>query len=300
MADEIDATVDLEPAQPGNQPAPEADEPDDLDDDYSGEPREAEPEETFEFEDGDKKAKLPKWVKDAVLRQSDYSRNMNDLKAERERFSAEREQASQWRDAEEKQQQTLGELAWVNSQLKQFEEVTPQQWNAWQMSSDPNVRQRAQASWQQKQFLTDRRTQLKEAYQQGQQEHETGLKRKIAERFQATQAFAEREIPNWSPERNKAIGAVVDSAKLTEGAAKALTMNMEPGVLRLLDLALDGHRYREAVANRKKQQKSEESNVTPLPTVSGRGGGSQKGLSDKQSTADWIRQRNEQAKRKAG
>lgn len=325
MADnDIDASIDLEPAggaptlpEAGNQneEAEESDEEalassEDEDAEDSGETddeQDSEPEETWEFEDDTKqKRKVPAWLKPYVLRQSDYSRNMNSLKEQEQSIAAAKEEATKWREAEEAVQRNLGHIAHLDHQLKNFAQgangqmvsVDQIDWEAWQRQAPQQAQQallRLNALNQQKQGLSKQIDESKAKY-------ETETKQKAAERLRATREFAEREIPNWSDDRNKAIMDLVDGQGISASAQKKLIEAFEPGVLKLLDLALDGHRYRDARAKKLQQAKVEKKEkVVPLTTVATkRSTGSKPDLRDNLTTAEWIKRRNQQLNANTG
>ena len=274
MTDEIDASDELEPAPelgaPGNQEEPEEET---NEEDESGEAEE-QPEDFYEFEDDDgTKHKIPARLKGHVLRQSDYSRNMNTLKEERSAFEQERESLPKWREAEEAQQRTLGQIAIIDGQLRNF--LPGQNGQAlaadqidWQVfhANDP---QRAAKEWQRYQMALSQRNALAKQAEEGRQKYETGLKQKTAERLQQTRAYAEKEIPNWSPELDKDIAKLASELGFTEDE---ILQNISPKFYRMAHLALEGHRSREAIAKRGKAP-SQGANVQPLKTVGSNSGG---------------------------
>lgn len=294
--DEIDGTVELDSSIPTKAPpAPEVedeeDEAEDLDD---GGPSEEEAE-TIEFEEGGKKYKVPAALKGHLLRQQDYSRNMNGLKVSKQQLEAERAEATKWRESEEAHQRNLGEFAFLEAQLKQYEKID---WPAWLAHADPNQRVRAQAAQAQMSLLERKRGQLRDTIQEGKAKHETAAKQATAERLRATRAFAESELPGWTPERDKAITELAVSAGVEP---EVLLQNMSPAVYRLLDLALDGHRYRDARTKAKKAAKQAETAevVQPLTRVATRKSGGNGRPTTSMSTADWIAARNKQVNAQA-
>lgn len=284
MADnDIDPDIDLNP--PTNQPADNSDDDedsvdpdvtasadtdDDSDDDEDGQGRSAP--ELIDYDLGDgRKVKVPAEVKDHLLRQSDYTRKTQTIAEKTKELEAERAALTALHSGSSEVMAARGELALVEKQLTQWDQVTPEKWAEWQNSQDPNVRAKAQTSLQQMQLLERRRASLTRAVDEAKQKHESETQQQTAKRLEATRAFAEREIPGWT-DREKEIGTLLsDGIKIGDSTRKALGDNLSPDLIRILDLALDGHKYRDARAKKAKSPKPE-SNVTPLNTVGSRRG----------------------------
>ena len=257
--------------------------------------------ELVDYEEDGKHYKIPAALKGHLLRQADYSRNMNSLKQEQKKIEAAREETTRSRAIEEAQKQTLGKLANIDRELKHFVKgadgkmvaANDIDWATWQ-KSDP---QQAKAALTRFNALSRQRSSLARDALGGRQKYETEAKLRTAERLRATRDFAQKELPNWSPDRDREITHfAVKELGFTE---RDIIQSMSPKMYRLADLALDGHRYREA---RAKQSKSgTTSNVTPLTTIAKqRSGSTGAGLSDKLSTDEWVRRRNKQVQRNIG
>ena len=315
MADtEIDPEVDLDPQEEdtqteGEDNEPEAEEIEASETDDEGEETDEEVEQAPELIDWDlgdgKTVNVPASVKDHLLRQADYTRKTQAV-AEREReLESERESLTGFGKLSKEMQANVGRLASVDEQLAKFARgangqmvsVDDIDWVTWQQTNP----QEAAKAVQRAQTLQQQRASLQRNVEEGQKKYESETKQQAAKRLQETRAFAEKEIPNWSPDREKQLADTVIS-KLSDRAKQLLGDNIDPSLLSVLDAALDGYRYREARATKaKRAMVKQKDNVTPLKTVAQRrGGGSGSELSDKLSTAEWIARRQKQLNAKAG
>lgn len=284
MADnEIDPDVELDPApEQDTQPAEDdldpteatASDEDNADPDEDGQGEQEAAPELIDWDLGDgKKVKVPSVVKDALLRQQDYTRKTQEVAEQRKALEAERESLSAFSKAEKELQTSIGKLAHVEDQLARFApgpngtsiSVNDIDWVTWQQR---NPRE-AQQALQRAQALERQRGSLQRAVEEGKQKHESETKQATAKRLADTRAFAEKEIPNWSPERDKAIAELLGS-QLGIPEDEVLRF-ISPKTYQLADLALDGFKYREARAKRKAAPQPA-SNVTPLKAVGQRGG----------------------------
>lgn len=310
MADnDIDPDIDLDPAlQPDSQPAPDNDdapddtpeaEPDDIDE-LGGE----EPElEDYDLGEG-LKFKGPKGLKDHILRQADYTRKTQDLASQRQQLEADRESITAYRQADREYRVNLGRMADVEEQLANFIQGPNGQmigadkidWASW-FQTAPQV---AQQHERRMQALERRKASLQRSVSEAEQRHETEAQQSTAKRIQSVLSSAEKEIPGWSQERYQDVIKMVDDQGISADAAKAIADRFDLGLLKVLDLALDGHRVRAARAAKAKPAPQQTDNVQPLPTVGKRRStGSGTELSDKLTPEEWLKRRNAQL-RQAG
>lgn len=100
-------------------PATESEEPEE------GEPEEAEePAETFvEVEYEGKTLKVPPEAKDALLRQSDYSRKLNELGETKKDYAQRIESATKLAESAEKLAEAIAEVKLIDRQLEQFKTI---------------------------------------------------------------------------------------------------------------------------------------------------------------------------------
>lgn len=322
MADnDIDPDIELDPATEQGSPEDQAEEDDgtepidseaaEQDGDDSDDP-DGPDDDTIEYElDDGTKVKGPKALKGYFERSRDYTQKTQTLAEQRKQFEAEQEAERQSLTAlKEADQEVLtkrGQLAHIERQLKnvsrdaQGNPIAADQidWVRWQQTNP----QQAQAALQQVQALQQQKNALERSVTEAQQKHESETKQATAKRIQAALSSAEKEIPGWSQSRYEEVVSLVDAQNLGNGSAQALVNNLDTGVLKLLDLALDGHKYREARASKAKQKpKAQAENVTPIPTVSKRRSenvGPAK-LSDKLSVDEWVRRRNSQLRNATG
>ena len=308
---DIDASIDLEPDEgapvldgPGNQDNNEAETEDEAsleasaEDEDDGTTEQSEPdEELIDFEEGGKKYQVPKALKDHLLRQSDYSRKTQEVAEARKAIEAERDEVTRWRETEDAAKRSLAQLADVDHKLKNFAQgangqmVSADQidWDAW-FNANP---QQARDASTRLNILNQQKTNLAKSVDEAKAHYESETKRRTAERLRATREYAEKELPNWTPERHDAIIQMVDGQGISGAAARAIIESMEPGLYNILDLALDGSRSRDETAKRKAGQ-APPSNVTQLKTLGRRSSAGAVKSPDKMSMDEYAAWRNGQ------
>lgn len=184
------ATPTPESVNTGEITAPELETSDLLVDDNPSETEEIVDEEEVEFE-GDK-YKLPKKLKDAFLRQADYTQKTQQVAEQRKAIEAEREQ---FVNLQKIQQEYIAEVAGVTAidqQIAQYQEID------WQKLADEDPVQamkldRALRTLQEKKYS------LVNGIQQKQQHQSLQMQQETARRLQEGRVVLEREIKGWSP-----------------------------------------------------------------------------------------------------
>jgi hypothetical protein len=212
--------------------------------------------EMVEVEINGKKHKIPAELKDNFLMHADYTR--------KRQADAEQARAVEARAAEVEAQYNVSQevlearaaLMVHDNQLKQFENLNWQQLE----NEDPVG---AMSAWRQFQQLKETRGNIAGYLNEQQTTRSAQAEQATANRLRETRAFAEKEIPGWSPD--------VDT-KITEFAEKQLGYSREtllgaytPAVYRTLHLAWLGH---QSLTKQQAAPKPAPAQIKPLTTVS--------------------------------
>ena len=193
MQDSVADTTADEPSTPSRDTSTSPDDPIETPDSETS-LLEATPEDDDEEIDHDgEKYKVPKKLKDAFLRQADYTQKTQAVAEQRREVEARQQQVMAQAQA---QQQNLAEYAEaysLDSQLKQYATID---WNAL-IDSDPV---QAMKLDRQMKELQQRRDAIVQTVTQKQQQATFEAQRETAKRIAEGQAALSREIKGWSPE----------------------------------------------------------------------------------------------------
>jgi hypothetical protein len=150
-------------------------------------------EEEVEYEG--EKYKVPPQLKDALLRQADYTRKTQEVAEQRKQIEA---QAAEVRQRAEQQQRYVADLAEVVALDKQMQQYQQLDWQEL-IDTDPQGAMKLQHQLGQ---LQNKRAELAHNLTQKQQQDALNEQQAIAKRVQEADAYLRREIPNWSDERS--------------------------------------------------------------------------------------------------
>lgn len=262
------AQSDAPEAQPTEQPETDQSSDDAPDLDTQG----TDPEfEEVEYEG--KRYALPKELKDAILRQSDYTRKTQELAQQREQSTAEIAAEKARIEADRANFQAAARLVALDDRLQQFANVD---WQALSQS-DPVA---AQQQFFQYQQLKDARGGLVAQIQQHESQRALQEREATARAMQQANEVLGREIKGWSPEVAKELRAVAKSLGADD---KSLDSIREPWVVKAL--------YAQKVLSEmtaKAQAKPPPPPAVPVKTVTG---GPQKATVDpnKMSIDEYMR-----------
>lgn len=262
------AQSDAPEAQPTEQPETDQSSDDAPDLDTQG----TDPEfEEVEYEG--KRYALPKELKDAILRQSDYTRKTQELAQQREQSAAEIAAEKARIEADRANFQAAARLVALDDRLQQFANVD---WQALSQS-DPVA---AQQQFFQYQQLKDARGGLVAQIQQHESQRALQEREATARAMQQANEVLGREIKGWSPEVAKELRAVAKSLGADD---KSVDSIREPWVVRAL--------YAQKVLSEmtaKAQAKPPPPPAVPVKTVTG---GPQKAVADpnKMSIDEYMR-----------
>lgn len=275
----------IEGTETDTQEVEQQDEPE-LDDD--GNPIEP-VEEDEEVELDDLKLKVPKdqaqKVREALLRQADYTRKTQELSEGRKAFDQER-QAFQHASNEE-----LGAAAQAMSIAQQLDAYSRVDWDAWE-AEDPFEAQRGFRQFQQ---LRDAHGQALGRMNQLRNARVSAAQQEAAKRAEQTAAALAKEIPDWSP----AVEAqVADFGMKAFGftADEMADMKIDPRIAKAF------HRLHTLEEQAKKTNKAQGHVAAQAAKPAAKVGGNAApptGPVDRLSTDEWMRRRNAQARKRA-
>jgi hypothetical protein len=230
--------------------------------------------------------KIPPELKDALLRNADYTRKTQEVSELRKATEARQAEVDRAYQTSQEVIEARAVIHNVDSQLKQYEAVNWAQLE----NEDPMA---AMSHWRQFQMLKEQRGQVAQYLDKTQAEMSEKVAQETDKRLRETRAFAEKEIPGWSPE--------VD-AKLVGFAEKELGFSREqllhqinPAVYKTLHLAMIGA---EAIKRTSAPPKTTQQATQPLTKVTARANPPATGLDDRLSAEEWMKRRNAQLSKK--
>lgn len=273
------AEPELSAPEPAQEPSGTATDTDQSYDDSDG-PQE--PQEEFEeVEYEGKRYAVPKELKDAVLRQADYTRKTQELAQTRQQAEADFANQKARIEAERANIQAVSRLTAMDDRLQQYQGVDWQQLS----QTDPV---RAQQEFFQYQQLKDSRQQFVAQVQQHEGQRAMQEQQETAQRLQQASESLKREISNWSPEYAQELRSV---AKQLGADERELDGIKAPWIVKALHA-------QKVLSEMTKKAGAPAAQPAPKPvrTISG---GNARGVvdPDRMSMDDWVRH---ERKRMAG
>jgi hypothetical protein len=247
------------------------------------EPSEDDGEET-EYEG--KRYKLPKELKEALLRQSDYTRKTQEVAEQRKMI--EQAQAALVQQAES-QKALVKDYAKVEALAERVEAYDKVDWTALSQQ-DPTS---AQQHWMQYQTLKDQQSKLVAEIQAKEHTRSLEAQQATAKQIQQGQEVLSRDIKGWGPELAQKVSKfATDNYGVTSEELGSIT---DPRIIKLLH---DAMTFRETQKVTQVAKKAAE--VVAIKPVKSLGTKASSGKDpEKMSTEEWARWRNEQvAKRR--
>jgi hypothetical protein len=222
LPDTAELAHDAAPEQaPEPSEQPDTDQPEDDGSDLDT--QETDPEfEEVEYEG--KKYALPKELKDAILRQSDYTRKTQELAQTREQSQAEIAQEKARIEAERANIQSVARVYAIDERLQQYAGTD---WQALSQS-DPVAAQQQFFTYQQ---LKDARAQVIGQIQQHESQRALRESEATARSMQQAQEVLGREIKGWSPALAKELRGIAKDLGASDDAINGIR---EPWVVRAL------------------------------------------------------------------
>jgi hypothetical protein len=259
----------LDQAQPEIGSDPTADQSNDTDGDTQG----VDPEVFEEVEYEGKKYALPPELKDAILRQADYTRKTQELAQTRQQAEQTFAQQQARIEAERANIQAVARLTALDERLRQYAGVD------WQSlsQSDPV---RAQQEFFQYQQLKDSRTQFVAQIQQHEGQRAMQEQQETARQLQDANEALSREIKGWSPEYAQSLREVAKSLGAKEEQLNGIR---EPWIVKALHA-------QKVLAEMTKKAGAAAPAVAAKPVRTISGGNAKATVDpDKMSIEDWMR-----------
>ena len=229
-----------------------SEEPDEAEDGEESEQEDDQPEgesvlETVDVEYDGERYKLPPKLKDAFMREQDYTVKTQTLAAEKQDFQ-------QYMEATQANQQSMANLAAIDQQLQSYQEYD------WNSAFDADITSATKLQHQMQQ-LQSQREQLVGTIQQGEQQRKALRHDNMVKVAQRTDAQLKKEIPNWGEGRKSELGrfAVETMGFPAEMVAQAVT----PPEILALHYAEIGYQTVQKVKNAKKPKGSKVVEVKP-------------------------------------
>ncbi len=227
--------------------------------------------------DGEK-YKVPKKLKDAFLRQQDYTQKTQTVAEQRREVEARQQQLIAQAQAQQQHLAEYAEAYALDNQLKQFAQLD---WNAL-TDSDPVQALKLDRQYRE---LQQRRAEIVSSVTQKQQQAYAQMQRENAKRIAEGQAVRAREIKGWSPEMAKEL---VSSAKELGFQAEELGSINDPRVVKLLHKAWQFDQLIKKQATPKDKPVPQEKPVTRITASKGTVAKDPSKMTDKEF-AQWRR-----------
>jgi hypothetical protein len=262
---------------------PEVEVEESVDNGQTEETVETEVEEFDEVEYDGKKYSVPKELKDAFLRQSDYTRKTQEVAEQRKAIEQHAMQVRQELEVQQRNIENHAKLVSIDQTLKQFENVD------WQAYSDQDP-VAAQKSWFQYQQMQQSRNDLTQQISQQEQQRQFQTQQYVARQLEEGHKELAREIKGWSPEKAKEIKSYALKAGFDEAQLSQLT---DPKAVKMLHKAF---LYDQMMS---KAVKPTAADIKPTPvTKVGQKAGSTKDP-DKMSAEEWLKWRENSLRKRA-
>lgn len=258
----------------------DTDDLDDSPDDDQGSDDSADDDDSEEIEYEGKKHRIPRDLRDAFLRQSDYTRKTQDLAQIRKDLESTLERVN---TASEEESRAFAKVAGLDAQIAQYEQYDL---NAW-AQQDPAGAQNARLQLLE---LRQARDHAAQEYGQAREQTRSVAQQVAAKRLEEGQRTLAQKIPGWGADKARAIrDFAIDAYGLSPDYLDKIE---DPAIVLALHDAMEGRKASKQAANRAKVEKQQE--ITPAKTVKGSGAGVIKGLDDRLSIEEWVKRRNAQ------
>jgi hypothetical protein len=259
----------LDQAQPEIGSDPTADQSDDTDGDTQG----VDPEAFEEVEYEGKKYALPPELKDAILRQADYTRKTQELAQTRQQAEQAFAQQQARIEAERANIQAVARLTALDERLQQYAGVD------WDSLSQSNG-ELAQREFMKYQQLKDSRQQFVAQIQQHEGQRAMQEQQETARQLQEANEALSREIKGWSPDYAQSLREVAKSLGAKEEQLNGIR---EPWIVKALHA-------QKVLAEMTKKAGAAAPAVAAKPVRTISGGNAKATVDpDKMSIEDWMR-----------
>lgn len=237
-------------------------------------------EEEVEYEGA--KYKLPRELKDALMRNADYTRKTQEIASQKKLVEDEKLNVQKQAQAFQQDMQKHVALHALDEQLKAFERID---WNTY-FQQDPVAatalkNERDELRWKQQEL----RGEISKGEHQRRLQHEHNMSRLMEE----TRQTLAREIKNWSPEYESNLSKYGKDSGFNDQELASLKYDARQA--RILNKA---YLYDQML--KKAEQKPPLLPAKPTKTI-GKVNPASKGLSDELSAEEWVKRRNAQVRK---
>lgn len=228
------------------------------------------------------KFKVPAKLKDALLRQADYTRKTQEVAEERRSLEQQRAEVAQRAEFNQKHVREVAKVMAIDERLEQYQKLD------WDSLADADPVQAMKLDRQ----MRDLQSQRQQAVNSIEQIHErTALEthQATARRLQEAQAEVKRDIPNWSSELDMELKKTAMSFGFNEQEARV----SDPRTIKLVHKA---YLYDQLMKERTKSPQAAEpakpvTRITAVKTTAVTN-------PDKLSPDDWLKWRNTQLRKR--
>lgn len=229
-----------------------------------------------------KKYAVPKELKDALMRQSDYTRKTQEIAETRRALEAKEAEIQQRAQVEESHLNDLANLRLVDGVLSKYQNVN---WQA-ENQNDPVA---TQAKWIDYQQAMQARQALSGRISEAQQQRGLHQQRDIARRLQESEEALRADEKSWTPEKSAQLSQFI---RETYGfTVDELAQSLSPKFVRAMRDAMVG---RQAIKNAT-QKAPPVPAAKPITTLKANKP-APRGLSDELSIDEWMRRHNARKK----
>lgn len=236
--------------------------------------------EFYEVDYEGKQYKIPKELKDALLRQSDYTRKTQEVAEHRRQLEAAQRQFQMASQAQQQNLKAHAQLMALEDQIQRYQNVDFQKW----MDEDPVEASKAYMSFNQ---LNGMREHLKQQISAHEQQRQFERQQNVARLIEEGQKVLKREIPNWSADTAKALKDYGQNLGFNDSE---LDQIHDPRIVKTLHKA---YLY-DQMMNKAKSQPVQDQ-PKPVTKVGTKAGSSKD--PEKMTTEEWVKWRNQQLRR---
>ena len=252
----------------------------DSEEDSEEQPEAVEDLQIVEFEG--KEYNIPPELKDAIMRQSDYTTKTQEIAEQRKDLDLDRTRFQEAIQLQTAHTEAYTQLGVIDQQLAQFNEID---WNTW-ATQDPNAAQQAQIQLNQ---LREQRQQATDKLSSLQAESQQKAQTETARVVEANRSKVEKIVPNWNADTERAVFDFGVKSGLNE--QQLAGTNYDPVLINILNKArlFDELQQKQTVKKTKKSKEPipQATRVKPKKT-------NNRGLNDSLSTEEWLKRRNAQ------
>ena len=244
---------------------------------------EGEPAEFVSIEYDGTEFEVPPVLKDAFMRQSDYTQKTQSVAEQRKSLELQAAALTQQQELQQQHFEDVAQIKALDQQLEQYNALN------WPELYQTDVGQAASLDHQ-KRELESHRQQTVNRLNQNQAQALESQRAEHARVVEEGQKVLSKEIDNWTPERAQSIAAYGISQGLNEQAVASI---VDPVHVKLIDKAM---KYDELVAKQKAAAPKAEPPKSAVK-VKGKRAAVTKDP-DKMSTEEWLKMRNSQVEKR--